>query len=110
MKHLIVVAALMMAACGDSPTRPSRTTPTCQTNNTATIYAENRSRTGRTYDIFLDAGRVATLSPGTISQGQTIVAGVQHYVSFLLTNTSFEACFTVPIPVRCSTTTYYCDF
>lgn len=109
MRHLIVAALVLVSvACGDSPTRPS--VPACERNNTARLSLENRSRTGRTFDVFVDAGRVATISSGSRSAPQTVVAGVAHYVSFVVTNTTFEACYTVPIPVRCSDTTYYCDF
>lgn len=111
MRYLLIIVALMAVGCGsDSPTTPTPVVPACQTNNTAALSFENRSVNSFTFDVFVDNARVAVIGPTQTSSAQTVVAGVQHTARFLVTNTGFVACTVSPIPVRCSTQTYFCTF
>jgi ABC-type Fe3+-hydroxamate transport system substrate-binding protein len=108
-RFVVLLSAVLFSACGDDgPTTPS--TPACERNNTATITLQNRNASNLTYDVYVDAGRVAVLAPGQDSSPQTVAAGVQHSVIWYYTNTSLQACFVNPIPVRCSTQAYFCSF
>lgn len=111
MKRLILLVALGAIGCGDSPTAPTQpVAPACQTQNTAALVFENRSPLNFTYDVYMDGANVASLAPTRLSATQTVVAGVQHRVLFFVTNTTILACTVTPIPLACSTTTYFCAF
>lgn len=115
MKLRLLFAGLTLAvACGkDSP--PVAPTPppqvsACQANNTGDLIFENRNPNNRTYTVFMDGANVGTIAPGQLTPARTVAAGVAHPVNFLYTNTTLIACTAQPIPVRCTTQTYFCTF
>lgn len=104
-----------VAGCGStkSATAPSvPEIPSCQMNNTASIRFENRSNSNSTYDVLWDGSKTMTLAPGQLSDGRTVAAGVQHTLSFVLTNSGGRpACSTsTPTLAQCSSHTYWCTF
>lgn len=110
---MVLITATLFTWCGaDAPPTPIAPppAPACQTNNTAILRFENRSSSNRTYDVFVDNARVATIAPTQLSADHVVVAGVRHIVDFFYTNTAVRACVIDPIPVRCSTQTYFCTF
>jgi hypothetical protein len=113
MKRFVLVAALFLTAgCGSSspvaPTTPP--VPACQTNNTATVYFQNRSASNLTYDVLWDGSRLTTIAPGKDSQVYTFAANVTHSLRFQFTNTSLLACAaSTPILTTCGQANYGCS-
>lgn len=114
MKYILLVALGVVAiGCGgdSTPNRPTpAVVPLCQTNNSAVLFFENRSPLSRTFDLYLDGANFAVIPPTQTSAPFTVSAGVQHRVEFRLTNTNLVICSASPIPVQCSTQTYFCAF
>jgi hypothetical protein len=81
MKRLVplCMSVLLVASCSSSPSSPTKTTPACQLNNTATITFENRSTSNTTYDVVWDGAKMTTVSPGSESQEYTVAAGLQGH-------------------------------
>ena len=107
---VVCVAALSCGGTTSSPTTP--TTPTvsaCQSNNTATVTFENRSASNKTYTVVWDGSNLTTLAPTQKSQAYTVAAGVQHTLTFKVTNSSALACSTSsPTLAQCSSNNYWC--
>jgi hypothetical protein len=80
--------------------------------NTSSVRFENRSNTNATYDIIWDGSKTNTLAPSQMSDSRTVAAGVQHTLSFVVTNSGGRlACTTsTPTPAQCSSHTYSCTF
>src|SRR5437870_12256333 len=108
---LIVVMGTWVGACARShaaPTPPP--TPTCQTNNTATVHFDNRSTSNTTYDVIWDGSRRTSVGAGSSTQTYTEAAGT-HTLTFKLTNTTLLACTTSPpVLAQCSSGVYWCTF
>lgn len=115
MKYLILLVALLAAACGSStsptPIAPVVVVPACQSQNTATVYFQNRSTANLTYDIVWDGSKLTTVTPGKDSQVYTFAANVPHTLRFQYTNTSLLACnASTPVLTTCAATFYGCTF
>lgn len=116
MKRVIVVAALLVSACGGgrspvAPTPPVVVTPACQTNRTGTVTFRNAG--SRTVDIFWNNAHAATLTPGQTSPERTVVAGGAQYVmDMVITNTRVQPCqVLIATPLQCQLNTYAtCNF
>jgi len=63
----------------------------CEVNNTGQLRCQNKSTTGKTYDIIVDGVRRATLSPTEFSQLIPLSAGF-HNVIFRIANSNNNAC------------------
>lgn len=112
MRRLIVLVALLAAGCGSSssPVAPTPVVPTCQSQNTATVYFQNRSNSNLTYDIVWDGTKIATVAPGADSQVFTYAANIQHSMIFRFTNTSVLACnSSTPVLTTCAAAFYGCS-
>jgi hypothetical protein len=82
--------------------------PACQTQNTATVFFENRTNTNRTYDIVWDGVQIATVTPAQ-RQVFVVAANVPHTMGFQLTNSSALACSqSTPTLVVCTDNSYFC--
>lgn len=116
MKHLILVAAIAVSACGSSPAPVAPTpvvpvVPACQSQNTATVYFQNRSTANLTYDIIWDGSKLTTVTPAKDSIVYTFAANVQHSLRFQYTNTSTLACSaSTPVLTTCGSFFYGCSF
>lgn len=106
---LVLICACGASFCGGSSQAPTPATPICQSQNTATVYFENRSVSNLTYDVIWDGARIATVGPSKDSATFTYAANVTHSLTFLFTNTNLIACSTnFPILTTCSNTFYSC--
>lgn len=115
MKRFLLLGLLSAAAgCAGgndaAPTPPPPPVPLCQTNNTADVSFENRSR-ATTHTIFWDGLNVATIAPGQTSQRMTTAAGVAHRLETVIANTTLYACApSQPVPIQCGDNVYTCAF
>lgn len=110
---IAVLGLIAVVNCGSksNPAAPvAPPAPLCQTRNTAALRFENRSVLNRTYDVFIDNSLATTITPGQTSGEHTVVAGVRHPVDFFYTNTRIRACLVDPVPIQCTTQTYFCTF
>lgn len=111
MRRLIVLVALLATGCGSSssPVAPAPIVPTCQSQNTATVYFQNRSNSNLTYDIVWDGSRLVTVAPGQDSQVFTFAANVPHSLRFQFTNSTSLACnSSTPVLTTCAAVFYGC--
>lgn len=110
---LVSLAALVSACASDSPTITAPTPPpvaACQSQNTGTVYFQNRSSSNLTYDIIWDGSKLTTVSPGADSQVYTFSANISHALRFQFTNTSLLACnASTPILTTCGAAFYGCS-
>lgn len=116
MRRLIVLLAFVASACGSdsSPVSPTPVpivpvVPACQSQNTSTVYFQNRTVSNLTYDIVWDGSRLTTVTPGKDTQIYTFAANVQHSLRFQITNTTVLACNpSTPVLTVCGATFYGC--
>lgn len=112
MKRLLfLVGIVLVSACGSdsAPVAPTPVVEACQSNNTGTVYFQNRSTSNLTYDIVWDGSRLTTVAPGSDSQVYTFAANIQHTLRFQFTNTTLLACnASTPVLARCAATFYSC--
>lgn len=111
---LVLGISLGATACGeeegeedilDPPPPPALA---CETNNTATLIAENRSASAQNYVIVLNGANIAQLAPGD-TVATTVAAAVQHTLEFNLDNQGTPACSPAnPILAQCSTSRFWC--
>ena len=107
----IVFVFITEACSGDkaplAPTPPP--VAACQSQNTATVYFQNRSTSNLTYDVIWDGARLITVGPAQDSRTYTFAANVPHTLRFQFTNTSFLACSQgTPTLTTCSNNFYFC--
>ena len=115
MKNLIVLLALLASGCSkdSAPVAPTPipVVPLCQSQNTATVYFQNRSTGNFTYDVIWDGSKLTTVAPGKDSTVYTFAANVPHSLKFQYTNTSLLACnASTPVLTTCANTFYGCTF
>jgi hypothetical protein len=110
MKSWLLVAVVLVSACGSTPVAPTPPpVATCQSQNTATVYFQNRTTSNLTYDVVWDGSRLTTVGPGQSSQVYTFAANVGHTLRFQYTNTSLLACNqSTPTLATCSNNSYFC--
>jgi hypothetical protein len=114
-RTFLVVAiglVLVTGACSGESTPTAPTPPpvaACQSQNTATVYFQNRSTSNLTYDIVWDGARLTTVGPAQNSQTYTVVANVPHLLRFQVTNLALLACSQgTPTLTTCSNNFYFC--
>ena len=73
----ILIAALALMSCDDE-TEQYIPAP-CELNNTAVVSFKN-GFADKTFHVFLDGERMATLAPGEVSEYFTVSAGTKHTV------------------------------
>lgn len=114
MRGWIVLVALFAVGCGSSspaiaPT-PIPVVPTCQAQNTGTVFFQNRSTANLTYDVIWDGSKLTTITPGSDSQVYTFAANITHSLRFQFTNTAILACnASTPVLTTCGATFYGCS-
>lgn len=111
MRRVLSVLLVLAAVAGCSKKSPVNPSESCATANTARVIFQNRSTINATYDILIDGGKVATLSPQTETPALEVAAGAPHTFLFRYTNTQSLACNPLtPSLAQCSSTTYNCTF
>lgn len=114
MKRLLfLVGVVVVSACGSDSApvvvAPTPIIPACQSQNTATVYFQNRSASNLTYDVLWDGSKLTTVAPGKDSQVYTFAANIPHTLRFQFTNTSLAACNqSTPVLTICTATFYGC--
>jgi hypothetical protein len=109
---VFVISLLTVSnGCKESPTTPTQnTTPPCETYNTAKVFFQNRSNSGKTYDVVWDGSVYYTIGPGQQSDTMTVAAQIQHSLLFKISGTNNIACTqSNPILEKCSIHWYWCD-
>lgn len=116
MKNLILLASVIISctfiSCEDDTPQPTPPQPQqCEVNNWSYMRFENRSNTGKTYDVYLDGSRIVQgLEPGEISSEFTVSATYHEYV-FKKANSSSLACSAAyPTMAQCVRATFYCTY
>jgi hypothetical protein len=112
-----VIISVVAVGCGSSsPTAPAVATPppvvvpACQSQNTGSVYFQNRSTSSLTYDVIWDGAKLTTLGPNADSQIYVFAANIQHSLVFRFTNTSTLACnASTPVLTTCGATFYGCS-
>jgi hypothetical protein len=110
----VFVISLLTVSNGckeESPTTPTQnTTPPCETYNTAKVFFQNRSNSGKTYDVVWDGSVYYTIGPGQQSDTMTVAAQIPHSLLFKISGTNNIACTqSNPILEKCSIHWYWCD-
>lgn len=115
--YTLIIAILFISffniCCNeDSPVTQKQptSTPPCETYNTAKVFFQNKSTSGKTYDVIWDGSRIFTIGPGQQSDTITAAAQIQHTLHFIVSGTNTSACTeSYPILVKCSIHWYWCD-
>ncbi|MBL8017073.1 MAG: hypothetical protein JNK43_07380 [Ignavibacteria bacterium] len=114
---LIIISGLISLICLNCdeektqlPTVYDPPPAACETYNTARVFFQNRSNSGKSYDVIWDGSRVYTIAPGMQSDTMTVAAQIEHTLVFQISGTNTPACTqSQPILAKCSVHWYWCD-
>lgn len=106
---IIFISLFLMFGCTKEDLEEFQAGANCDVNHTAVVVFENRSTSGKTYDILWNNVKIATLAPGKKTKAEAYSAGTHTYV-FRKTGTTINACNPgYPNLAQCSSYTFWCE-
>lgn len=105
----VYLLSFFLIGCSKEDLQEYEAGVTCDTNHTAVVVFENRSASGKTYDILWNGVKVATLKPGEKTRAEAYSTGSHTYV-FKKSGTTTSVCTPgYPNLAQCSSYTFWCE-